>query len=194
MIPHIPVFGLTLRAGSVSLLSQLDDGDPQVLDHPAVAKLLGLPDARLVGGSRLVLASQVPENLAQTAPGVAFILTQSQPTCPLLHRRRLRLQQHALELRRRTRRSMGRLDRRTRRAHHRLTLHACRDQSPDLSIAQLPEQLVASTGFALGREGRSVHDLHSIASSETFGAEKRLMQRIACLSSLATCCGHVSST
>jgi hypothetical protein len=42
----------------------LDDREPQVLGHPAVPELLGLPDALLVGGSRLVLAPQALQNLA----------------------------------------------------------------------------------------------------------------------------------
>jgi hypothetical protein len=77
MIPHISSFGLTRRKSSVSLLSQLNERDAQVLGHPAVAELLGLPDARLVGGPRLVLASQAPENLAQASVRVSLVLRRS---------------------------------------------------------------------------------------------------------------------
>jgi hypothetical protein len=52
MIPHISLSGLTRRRDSVSLLLQLNERDAQVLGHPAVAELLGLPDAGLVGGPR----------------------------------------------------------------------------------------------------------------------------------------------
>ena len=74
MIPHIPACGLTPREGPVSLLPQLYDREPQVLGHPAVAVLLGLLYAPLVGGSRLVLATQTPQNLAEPSPGVALVL------------------------------------------------------------------------------------------------------------------------
>jgi hypothetical protein len=66
--------GLTPRKDSVSLLPQLNDREPQVVGHPAVSELLGLLHAPLVGGTRLVLAPQTLQNLAETSPGVALVL------------------------------------------------------------------------------------------------------------------------
>src|SRR3712207_5438982 len=86
MIPHIPPSGLTRRRGNVSLLPQLDQREPQVIGHPAVAELLGLPDARLVGVPRLVLAPEPAEDLAKAGVRVPLVLV---PRDVALQHRRL---------------------------------------------------------------------------------------------------------
>jgi hypothetical protein len=54
------------RSGErLSLLAKLYDREPQVFSHTAVAELLSLVYARLVGFSSLVFASDLLESLAQ---------------------------------------------------------------------------------------------------------------------------------
>jgi hypothetical protein len=48
----------------VRLFAQLDEREPQVLGHPAVPELLGLPDTLLVGSPCLVFAPEMREYVA----------------------------------------------------------------------------------------------------------------------------------
>src|SRR3954454_3880105 len=57
-----------------SSLVELDQGEPEVVGHPAVAVLLRLGDARLVGGTRLVFSSQVGEHVAEARVGVPLVV------------------------------------------------------------------------------------------------------------------------
>jgi hypothetical protein len=89
MIPHIPVFGLTRRTRSVSLLAQLDEREPQILGHPAVTVLLRLPDTLLVDGPSLVFAPETGEYVSQARISVALVLMSVllDNTCPSVHPR-----------------------------------------------------------------------------------------------------------
>jgi hypothetical protein len=59
MITHLPVPGLTQNAGlptPFAAPANLGERQAQVLGHARVAELLGLSDARLVGGASLFFA------------------------------------------------------------------------------------------------------------------------------------------
>src|SRR5918911_3879931 len=57
-----------------SSLVELDQGEPEVVGHPAVAVLLRLVDARLVDGTRLVFSSQVGEHVAEARVRVPLVV------------------------------------------------------------------------------------------------------------------------
>src|SRR5215211_6434407 len=58
------------------LLVKLYQGEPEILRHPAVAVLLGLGDPLLVGGARLVFATEIGEHVSEariSVPRLVFV-------------------------------------------------------------------------------------------------------------------------
>ena len=73
MITHLLVPGLTQNAGlptPFAAPANLGERQAQVLSHAIVAELLGLSDARLVGGVSLIFAPY----LRRTSPSLRYAL------------------------------------------------------------------------------------------------------------------------
>src|SRR5688572_20822704 len=66
--------GLTCSTPFSSLLAKLYERGSQLLGHPTMAVLLGLPDVYIVRLTLLVLAPQSPQDIAEPSPGVALVL------------------------------------------------------------------------------------------------------------------------
>jgi hypothetical protein len=73
MITHLLVPGLTQNTGlptPFAAPANLGERQAQVLGHTVMAKLLGLSDARLVGGASLIFAPY----LRRTSPSLRYAL------------------------------------------------------------------------------------------------------------------------